>query len=71
MFDANWHLIKQRKQRLINKNNIMENKKIIPHTYKVNDLALVKKTQQSTKFGQNAYNGPWTVTEVHKNGTVK
>ena len=61
--------IKERKQRLIDKNNIMENKKRIPHIYKVNDLALVK-NQKSTKYGQNAYNGPWTITEVRNNGTV-
>ena len=51
----------------------MENQKRIPHTYKVNDLALVKKKkkEKSTKFGRNAYNGQWTVTEVRNNRTVK
>ena len=29
------------------------------------------KNQKSTKYGQNAYNGPWTITEVRNNGTVK
>ena len=48
----------------------MENEKRIPHTYKVNNLVLVK-NQKSTKYGQNAYNGPWTITEARNNGTVK
>ena len=27
--------------------------------------------QQSTKFGQDAYNGPWTINKVCNNGTIK
>ena len=56
-FDTNWNLIKKQKQKKIRKNNIIENKKHILHVYKVNDLVLVK-NQQSTKFGQDTYNGP-------------
>ena len=37
---------------------------------KVNNLVLVK-NQKITKFGQNAYRSPWTVTEVRKNRIVK
>ena len=59
-----------RKQEAINKNNAKENSKRIQHEYKINDQVLVK-NQQSTKFGQDAYNGPWTVTKVRDNGTVK
>ena len=70
MFDANWQLIKQRKQNLINKNNAKENSKRINHTYKVQDLVLVK-NEQSTKYGKDAYNSPWTIQEVQDNGTVK
>ena len=69
-FNANWHLIKQRKQELINKNNANENNKRIPHEYKAQDLVLVK-NEQTTKFGKNAYNGPWTIQEVRDNATVK
>ena len=42
----------------------------MPHQYKIKDLVLVK-NKQSTKFGKNAYNGPWTIQEVRDNGTVK
>jgi len=69
-FDANWQLIRQRKQNLINKNNANENKKRIQHIYQAQDLVLVK-NKQSTKFGKDAYNGPWTIQEVRDNGTVK
>ena len=41
-FDANWHLIKQCKQNLINQSNAKEYSKRINHTYKVDDLVLVK-----------------------------
>ena len=47
----------------------MENKKRIPYTYKEDDQVLVK-NERSTKYGQNAYNGPWTILEVCPNGTV-
>ena len=59
-----------RKQEAINKNNAKENSKRIQYEYKINDQVLVK-NQQSTKFGQDAYNGPWTVNKVRDNGTVK
>ena len=54
-FDANWHLIKMRKQEAINKNNAEENSKRIQHEYKINDQVLVK-NQQSTKFGEMMLN---------------
>ena len=41
-FDANWQLTKKRKQQLINKSNVNENKKRVPHKYNVNDLVLIK-----------------------------
>ena len=41
MFNANWKVIKQHKQQLINTSNAKENSKEIPHTYKVNDSVLV------------------------------
>ena len=48
----------------------MENKKQTPYMCKVEDLILVKNLQ-STKFGQNAYDSPWTITEVRNNRTIK
>ena len=68
-FDTNWHLIKQHKQNLINQSNAKENSKKNDHTYKVDDLVLVK-NKQSTKYDKDAYNGPWRIQEVRDNGTV-
>ena len=53
IFDTNWQLIKQQKQNVIDKNNAIENSKQINHTYKVQDLVLVK-NEQSTKYGKDA-----------------
>ena len=53
----------------INLSNAKENSKKINHTYKFDDLALVK-NKQSTKYGNDVYNGPWTIQEVQDNGTV-
>ena len=69
-FNANWNIIKMQKQEAINKNNAKENCKHIQHKYKVNDQVLVK-NQQSTKFGQDAYNGPLTVSKVQDDRTFK
>ena len=68
-FNANWHLIKMKKE-AISKNNAKENSKRVQHEYKVNDQVLVK-NQQSTKFGQDAYNSPWNVNKVRNNRTIK
>ena len=68
-FNANWYLIQIKKQEAINKKNAKENSKPIQHEYKVNNQVLVE-NQQSNKFGQDTYNGPWTVNKVRDNRTV-
>ena len=42
IFDANWNLIKQHKQKRISQIKAKENSKQTPHTYDVYDVALVK-----------------------------
>ena len=69
-FDANWHLIEQCKQNLINQSNSKENSKQVKHTYKINDSVLVK-NEYSTKYGKYAYKGPWIIQEVRDNETIK
>ena len=41
--EANWKYIRDRKQKLINKNNQNENSRRIPHEYKTGDLVLLKR----------------------------
>ena len=67
--EANWKLIRKRKQKLIKRNNDKENRTRLVHKYKIDDLVLIK-NEQSTKYGNTAYSGPYTVTSVHDNGTL-
>jgi RNase H-like domain found in reverse transcriptase/Integrase zinc binding domain len=67
--EANWHYIKQRKQDLINKNNLLENAKRKPYCYKVGDKVLLK-NDLHWKYGQDPYSGPYTILKVNDNGTA-
>ena len=69
-FKANWKLLKQRKQEIIHRNNTRENSRRVSHTYRVGDKILIKQ-DQNAKFGSDAYKGPYTITEVRNNGTVR
>ena len=68
--DANWKIIKERKQKLIQKGNQRENRTRLEHQYKPGDKVLIKNAQD-TKFGQTAYTGPYIIQEVNNNGTVR
>jgi len=68
-FQADWQLIKQRKQKIIQQNNQRENNRRIPHEYKVGDKVLYQ-TLTKSKYGENPYSGPFTVLQVNDNGTV-
>lgn len=67
---ANWRYIQERKQALINDNNRKENSKRTPHLYRVGDQVVIKDAQR-VKYGTDAYHGPYTLTEVRDNGTVR
>ena len=67
--EANWQLIKQRKQALINKGNQKENRRRQSHVYHTGDKVLLKNAWK-TKFNQDAYIGPYTVNKVQNNGTI-
>ena len=68
--EANWKLIKERKQKLINRGNERENKNRVPHEYKIGDKVLLKNAWK-TKFNQDAYIGPYIITAVRNNGTIR
>ena len=67
---ANWRYIKDQKQKLIDYNNKCENAKRLPHDYKANDMILIK-AEQNSKYGTDAYLGPYTIVQVNDNGTVQ
>lgn len=52
---TNWEYIRQRKQKLIKKNNENENAKRIPHTYQVGDQVML------CKGSENKYEQPYIV----------
>jgi len=69
-FEANWNLIRERKQKLIRENNRRENAKRIRHTYKVDDKVLLKR-EDKAKYRQNPWEGPYKVVKVNNNGSVR
>jgi len=66
---ANWEYIRSRKQKLINKNNRLENAKRVKHTYQVGDLVMLRKGTEN-KYEQ-PYSGPHSILQVNTNGTVR
>ena len=56
---ADWELIKNRKQELIKKNNARENAKRIPHQYKVGDQVLLKRGTENKM--EAPYSGPYKI----------
>ena len=69
-FEANWNLIRERKQKIIKENNKRENAKRVSHKYKRNDKVLFKR-QEKSKYGQDPWEGPYKITKVNNNGTVR
>ena len=68
--EANWKFIQARKQHLIRQNNIREKRKRIPHTYRVGNKVLIKQ-DQSAKYANVLYKGPYSVLAIYDNGTVR
>ena len=68
--EANWQLVKQCKQVLINKDNQKEYNSRQSHVYHTGDKVLLKNALK-TKFNQDAYIGCYTVTEVRNNRIVR
>jgi len=66
---ANWEYIKQRKQKIINLNNQRENSKRVQHVYKVGDKVLLNRGTEN-KY-ESPYQGPFDITQVNDNGTVR
>ena len=69
-FIADWDYIRQRKQNIIHNYNERENAKRIPHTYQIGDRIMLKKYNQH-KYDSPEYEGPYTITTVNDNGTVR
>jgi hypothetical protein len=66
---TDWTAIKARKQQIIHKNNRIENSKQINHHYQVGDLVMLE-NNRANKYEQ-PYSGPYRITQVNTNGTVR
>ena len=69
-FEANWQHIKDRKQKLILQNNQRENATRIPHEYQLGDRVMLK-LPHNRKHGSDQNAGPYAVTQINDNGTVR
>ena len=70
-FQADWNAIKENKQRMMQYNNLRENRKRIPHKYNVGDQVLMHIPDNKPKFGQDPFEGPFRVVQVYDNGTIR
>jgi hypothetical protein len=69
-FKANWDQVQKRKQDIINKSNQKENKSQIPYEYKVGDQVVLETPEILRKLSTPC-TGPYPVTNVYKNGTIR
>ena len=67
---ADWEVMRQRKQRMINLNNARENISRRECTYTVGQQAMAK-MDPTRKHGEDFFKGPFTVSQVNDNGTAK
>ena len=70
-FQVDWERIGANKQNRIQKNNDRENLNRKPHLYSVGDLVTVKRPGIIPKLSQFPWHGPYEVTVVHDNDTIK
>lgn len=69
-FAADWQAISRRKQAQVDKDNVRENAKRVAHDYSPGDQVLVTKDGHFRKLDE-PYQGPFTITDVYVNGTVR
>ena len=69
-FAADWQSISRRKQAQVYKDNLRENAKRVSHDYCPGEQVLVIKDGHFRKLDE-PYQGPFTITDVYVNGTVR
>jgi hypothetical protein len=70
-FVADWGAIEQQRQKEMAPNNKRENATVINHDYKVGDKVLLKKPGKHLKKLEAPRTGPYTVTAIYTNGTLR
>ena len=66
---AEWDVIRQKKQKVIDQNNARENSRRIDFDYRVGQKILIINTDIQRKL-DNPTMGPYKITDVFSNGTV-
>ena len=67
---ADWNTVGRRRQSTVNRDAERINKKCLDHNYTVGQKVLILKDGMLRK-AKDRYTGPWTITQVHCNGTVR
>ena len=67
---ADWTAIGQRRQKLVDQNNVQENKNRVDFDYRTRQKVLLQKEGIHHK-AETRYEGPYVITEVHTNGTIR
>ena len=67
---ADWNAVGRRQQTTVNCDAERMNKKRLDHNYTIGQKVLILKDGMLCK-AEDRYTGPWTITQVHCNGTVR
>eukprot|EP00804_Cyclotella_cryptica_P030339 CCRYP_011873-RA/>CCRYP_011873-RA protein AED:0.29 eAED:0.29 QI:0/-1/0/1/-1/0/1/0/100 len=70
-FLADWNKIGDHRQRQTDRNTEHENKSRIDWDYKISDRVLCCNEGILRKSESKYHNNPWTISAVHKNGTIR
>ncbi|KAL7502162.1 hypothetical protein ACHAXN_000211, partial [Cyclotella atomus] len=70
-FLADWNKIGEYRQRQTDHNTARENKSRVDWDYKVGGKVLIRKDGVLRKGETKYQREPWTITEVHTNGTIR
>ncbi len=68
---ADWNKIGDYRQHQTDLNTAQENKQRVDYDYKVGDKVLVRKDGILRKTESRYDSEPWTITSVHRNGTIR
>ena len=67
---ADWKNLANKRQQQINKDNLRENAKRVPHDYAVSDKVYIIRNGIYRKL-EGPHLGPYPVTHIYTNGTVR
>ena len=70
-FVADWYKIGEHRQSRTNRENARENSKRVDFDYAVGMQVYIKKAGILRKAESRYHNDPWTITQVHTNGTIR